>query len=97
MIADDVLPKYAYYQLLKQDFNSLAKNEAQPFVSYGELNKAIIPIPSLEKQASIVATLDQFDALVNDISIGLPAELQARRKQYEYYRERLLTFTPLAK
>ena len=68
MIADDISPKYAYYQLLKQDFNSMAKNEAQPFVSYGELNKVLIPIPSPEKQKEIVAILDQFDALVNDIS-----------------------------
>ena len=56
-----------------------------------------IPIPSLEKQQEIVAILDKFDALVNDISIGLPAELQARRQQYEYYRQKLLTFTPLEK
>ncbi len=54
-----------------------------------------IPIPSLERQAEIVRILDQFDALVHDISIGLPAELQARRQQYECYRERLLTFRPL--
>ncbi len=53
--------------------------------------------PDLEKQQEIVATLDKFDALVNDISIGLPAELQARRQQYEYYREKLLTFKPLEK
>jgi len=53
--------------------------------------------PDLEKQQEIVTTLDQFDALVNDISIGLPAELTARRQQYEYYRNKLLTFTPLAR
>lgn len=44
-----------------------------------------------------MAILDKFDALVNDISSGLPAELEMRRKQYEYYRNRLLTFKPLAK
>ncbi len=48
--------------------------------------------PDLEKQQAIVAILDKFDALVNDISIGLPAELQARRQQYAYYRNKLLTF-----
>ncbi|WP_282857164.1 restriction endonuclease subunit S [Pseudoclavibacter helvolus] len=51
-----------------------------------------VPVPPRAEQERIVATLDKLDALVNDISIGLPAELNARRKQYEYYRERLLTF-----
>lgn len=51
-----------------------------------------IPIPPIAEQQRIVSILDRFDALVNDISIGLPAELAARRKQYEYYRNRLLTF-----
>lgn len=51
-----------------------------------------IPIPSLSEQERIINILDKFDALVNDISIGLPAEIEARRKQYEYYRNRLLNF-----
>jgi len=56
------------------------------------LKKIKIPIPPLSEQERIVAILDKFDALVNDISVGLPAELNARRKQYEYYRDKLLTF-----
>ena len=51
-----------------------------------------IPIQPLAEQQRIVAILDKFDALVNDIFAGLPAELNARRKQYEYYRDKLLTF-----
>ena len=51
-----------------------------------------IPIPPIEEQKRIVSILDQFDTLVNDISKGLPAEIEARRRQYEYYRDRLLTF-----
>ncbi len=51
-----------------------------------------LPAPRLSTQRQIADTLDKFDALVNDISIGLPAELAARRKQYEYYRNKLLTF-----
>lgn len=51
-----------------------------------------IPIPTLEEQHRIVSLLDKFDALVNDLSIGLPAELAARRKQFEFYRDKLLTF-----
>ncbi|USN57613.1 MAG: restriction endonuclease subunit S [Candidatus Peribacteria bacterium] len=60
-----------------------------------ELTKFKIPIPPLDRQAEIVRILDQFDALVNNISIGLPAELAARRQQYKHYREKLLTFAPL--
>lgn len=56
------------------------------------IKKALVPIPPLAEQERIVSILDKFDALANDISIGLPAEIEARRKQYEYYREKLLTF-----
>jgi type I restriction enzyme S subunit len=55
-----------------------------------------IPVPSMEEQERIVAILDKFDALVNDLSSGLPAEIKARRQQYEHYRDRLLTFREAA-
>ena len=55
-----------------------------------------IPVPPLREQDRLVGILDKFDALVNDLSVGLPAELAARRKQYAYYRDRLLTFKELA-
>ena len=61
------------------------------------VKKIRIPVPPLAEQERIVAILDKFDALVNDISTGLPAELEMRRKQYEYYRDKLLTFKPIAK
>lgn len=60
------------------------------------IRKIVIPVPPIEEQERIVAILDKFDSLVNDISEGLPAELTARRQQYEYYRNKLLAFTPLA-
>ncbi len=56
----------------------------------------LVPVPPLDEQERIATTLDKFDALVNDLSIGLPAELRARREQYEYYRDRLLTFDQAA-
>jgi len=68
---------------------------ARADLNSGIIKNFPIPIPPLAEQERIVAILDKFDALVNDISIGLPAELNARRKQYEYYRNKLLTFKPL--
>jgi len=64
-------------------------------INLGEVGKITIPIPPIAEQERIVTILDKFDALVNDISIGLPAEIEARRKQYEYYRDKLLTFKKL--
>jgi len=65
---------------------------ARADLNSGIIKNFPIPIPPLAEQERIVAILDKFDALVNDISAGLPAELNARRKQYEYYRDKLLTF-----
>lgn len=61
-------------------------------INKSDIAKIEIPIPPLSEQRRIVSILDQFETLVNDLSIGLPAELEARRKQYEYYRDKLLTF-----
>ena len=51
-----------------------------------------IPIPSLQVQKRLVQVLDNFDAICSDLKIGLPAEIEARKKQYEFYREKLLAF-----
>lgn len=59
--------------------------------------KAPVPVPPLEVQQRIVGILDRFDSLCNDITSGLPAEIEARQKQYEYYRDKLLTFKELKK
>ena len=61
-------------------------------VDMGKFKKYPIPIPPLEEQQRIVTILDRFEALTTDLQSGLPAEIEARRKQYEYYREKLLTF-----
>ncbi len=60
-----------------------------------DLKKITIPIPPLEIQQEIVKILDQFSLLTTDLLAGIPAEIKARKKQYEYYREKLLTFKPL--
>ena len=62
-----------------------------------EFTKFEIPVPPLEEQERIVNILDRFDALCNDLTSGLPAEIEARRKQYEYYRDKLLTFKEVSK
>ncbi len=61
-------------------------------VNVRDLEKIKIPIPSPPEQERIVEILDRFDTLCNDISEGLPAEIKARRQQYEYYRDKLLDF-----
>jgi len=61
-------------------------------VSKARLAKVEVPIPALNEQRRIASVLDKFDTLVSDLSIGLPAEIAARQKQYEYYRDKLLTF-----
>ena len=72
--------------------NNLASKGGQPQFNSNVLCKVLMPIPPLEEQKRIVAILDRFDALCNDLTSGLPAEIAARKKQYEYYRDKLLTF-----
>jgi type I restriction enzyme S subunit len=89
-------PKYVSYYMRTNLFRSQIKRHISSgkisSVNAPGLKQAKIPIPPLAEQERIVNILDKFDALVNDISIGLPAEIEARRKQYEYYRGKLLTF-----
>ena len=61
-------------------------------ISTEKLGKVFIPVPTLEIQRKIANLLDSFDALITDVSTGLPAEIFSRRTQYEYYRSALLTF-----
>ena len=63
-----------------------------PSLTKSMLDKIKIPVPPLAEQERIVKILDRFEALCNDISVGLPAEIKARQQQYEYYRNKLLTF-----
>ena len=65
-------------------------------IPMAELKNIEIPIPPMELQEKIVAILDRFETLVNDLSKGLPAEIAAVKAQYEYYRNKLLTFKDVA-
>ncbi|HAV2258816.1 restriction endonuclease subunit S [Klebsiella variicola subsp. variicola] len=87
-----VLPQYAYYLLLLQNFGEKSNSASQPFVSYNILKAPIVSIPSLAEQARIVTILDKFDILTTSITEGLPREIELRQKQYEYYRDLLFSF-----
>lgn len=65
-------------------------------LSADSLGRLSIPVPPLYEQERIVSILDKLDTLVNNFSFGLPAEIKARRQQYEHYRDRLLTFRDVA-
>ncbi|MBQ6472479.1 MAG: restriction endonuclease subunit S [Victivallales bacterium] len=93
-VKDSINCSYIYYLLYNERLNKYAKGGGQPLITASQLKNLQIPLPPLPEQERIVAILDRFDALVNDLSSGLPAELNARRQQYEYYRDKLLTFKP---
>ena len=90
---EKALYRYVFHCILNKNEDLLKLKQG----ARGDLNTSLIknfkiPIPPLAEQERIVAILDRFDALTHDISIGLPAEIAARKQQYEYYRDQLLTF-----
>ena len=85
--------KYIYYYLLNQyEYIKSLGAGSQTNINAQIVKSLKIPLPPLEEQQRIANILDKFDTLVNSISEGLPKEIALRRKQYEYYREKLLTF-----
>ena len=90
-------PKFLYYILDRNKQLLVYDNGVdQTNLRKGDILKIEIPIPPLELQERIVAILDKFETLVNDLSQGLPAEIAAVQEQYEYYRNKLLTFKQVA-
>lgn len=98
MLKNDYKGKYSimflyYYCFVLDEFCKNNLNQGNfASVDMRKFNDFEFPMPPLEEQERIVAILDRFDKLCNDITIGLPAEIEARQKQYEYYRDKLLTF-----
>ena len=96
IVNNKVLPQYAYYAIFafaddilrttKKAGGTVDSLDVQSFFNFK------IPLVPIEEQERIVGILDRFDTLCNDLTSGLPAEIEARRKQYEYYRDKLLTF-----
>jgi type I restriction enzyme S subunit len=97
---DEINVKFVYYFLKNRvsEFRDLAKSKSVklPQLAVRDTDDYLVPAPNRAEQDAIVETLDKFDALVNGISVGLPAEIESRRKQYEYYRDKLLTFPEAA-
>lgn len=91
------LRRYVEFYLNSIDLSKYISGGAQPKLNQDNLNKIPIPVPSPNRMKYVVSILDYFDALCNDTSEGLPAEIEARQKQYEYYRDKLLTFKEVGK
>lgn len=91
-----MMPEYYWHFAQSRAYwdqaNALVSTGGQPQFNANVLRLVRVPVPPLDEQALVVRLLDEFDALANSLSVGIPAELAARRRQYEYYRDRLLTF-----
>jgi type I restriction enzyme S subunit len=87
--------RFIEFYLNSIDLSSYISGGAQPKLNQKNLNRIEIPLPSQERQKYIVEILDRFDTICNDLTSGLPAEIEARQKQYEFYRDKLLSFKEL--
>ena len=90
------IPDFLYHLLrsaaVQADFARNVGTSSVSNLNSETVKSIVVPVPPIEEQKRIVDILDKFETLVNSLSDGLPAELSARRKQYEYYRDKLLTF-----
>ena len=96
----EVLPRYYFHYMRTTFLSYIQKSMFQSSVASIRrpmLNAFPVPIPSLDVQQRLVNVLDNFETICSDLSIGLPAEIEARQKQYEYYRDVLLTFAETGK
>jgi len=93
---DTFLPDFLYHLLrsspIQAEFSRRAGAGTVQNLNAEVVRQVLVPVPSIDEQSRIITILDKLDALVNDISSGLPAKIAARRQQYEHYRNRLLTF-----
>lgn len=96
VVNEDILPRYAFHVIQGKGKDILVKTKKQGgTVDSLDFQKVLaykVPVPSKDIQSKLVEVLDNFDAICTELNIGLPAEIEARQKQYEYYRNLLLTF-----
>jgi type I restriction enzyme S subunit len=96
VVKDGILPRYAFHAIQGKGKDILSKTKKQggtvDSLDFQRFLDYKIPLPPLDVQQRLVNVLDRFDTLCNDLSSGLPAEIEARKRQYEYYRDKLLTF-----
>ena len=92
---DLVINRYIYHYILtkQQYLLSQVRKSSVPRLARNTIENLIIPVPDLEEQHRIVILLDKFDSLLCDIEEGLPAEIACIKKQYEYYRNKILSFS----
>ena len=100
IIDDEVMPRYIYHyfnsKIFRDFIESVKTGSTIPHLTQEKLVTLNIPIPNVNEQKRIVNILDKFDNLTRSLTIGLPAEIELRRKQYEYYRNKLLSFEELS-
>ena len=87
-----IIPKYFYYFIENFDMSKLCTSSTRPSLTQSVLNKLKIDLPPLEIQSKVVEILDKFQSLISETKGLLPQEIEQRQKQYEFYREKLLTF-----
>lgn len=91
-----IVPQFLRYLLTSEQMKTAYMKKVAggtvKSIPMAEMRKLLIPVPSIDEQKRIVLLLSRFDTLCNDLKEGLPAEIEARQRQYEYYRDKLLTF-----
>lgn len=97
---NSLVADYLYHVLLtdavQRQFETKAESSSVSNLNIDRVRTVVIPVPEVDVQKNISNLLDTFEIMTNDLKNGLPAEIEARRKQYEHYREKLLTFKELA-
>lgn len=97
---DKLLPEYCAYCFSTREFRDYVTRKCtfttRASLTGKTLSEFLLVVPSIAKQTRIVSILNRFYSLCNDINVGLPSEIEARKKQYKYYRDKLLTFKELS-